>query len=244
MSPKTSICPHCNKEVKRIKHKDVAEGYKCLECDGNYILDAYGRPKKSMSDKGNVTIGFMALIAIIGICVYTCYPDDESKTADTTQEQSEAAPEQMKERTQAEMDTGYTRDFEEANDPAGESDNKQIKSKNIIGDWNYMNSRIMGGYRITGYHKLTIIRNGLGDYSYEIKTTTNDEMYGSSNTEYSSGNLKTEITNNEWYFSGGDYGKRGAYIVLSDDYYLEDYNPEYLMVKFAPNRGYDIIYER
>ena len=90
MSPKTSICPHCNKEVKRIKHKDVAEGYKCLECDGNYIMDPYGRPKKSMSDKGNVTIGFMALIAIIGICVYTCYPDDESKTVDTTQEQSEA----------------------------------------------------------------------------------------------------------------------------------------------------------
>lgn len=239
MSPKTSICPHCNKEVKRIKHKDVAEGYKCLECDGNYILDAYGRPKKSMSDKGNVTIGFMALIAIIGICVYTCYPDDESKTADTTQHYEGPAT------VTAKRSNIYGEDLREVNKPEpSQLDNKQIKSKNIIGDWNYMNSRIMGGYRITGYHKLTIIRNGLGDYSYEIKTTTNDEMYGSSNTEYSSGDLKTEITNNEWYFSGGDYGKRGAYIVLSDDYYLEDYNPEYLMVKFAPNRGYDIIYER
>ena len=90
MNTKINVCPHCNKEVKRVKHKDIEKGYKCLECDGNYIMDPYGRPKKSMSDKGNVTIGFMALIAIIGICVYTCYPDDESKTVDTTQEQSEA----------------------------------------------------------------------------------------------------------------------------------------------------------
>ena len=118
-------------------------------------------------------------------------------------------------------------------------------TKNIVGDWHYQKSQIMGDYRITADHKLTIIRNEAGDYSYKLKTTVRDEMYGGyPNTEYSSGNLKTDVIDEQWSFSGGDYGERGAYIVLNDNYYSEEYNPEYLMVKFAPNRGHDIKYER
>ena len=118
-------------------------------------------------------------------------------------------------------------------------------TKNIVGDWYYQKSQIMGGYRITADHQLTIIRHKAGDYSYEVKTTFRDEMYGGyPRTESSSGKLKTDVTNEKWGFTGGDYGERGAYIVLNDDYFSEDYTPQYLMVKFATNRGHDIKYER
>ena len=116
---------------------------------------------------------------------------------------------------------------------------------NTAGDWYYQKSQIMGGYRITGDHKLTIIRNGPGDYLYKLKVTVRDEMYGGHpKTEYSSGTLESTITNEKWYFSGGDYGERDAYIVINSEYFSENFEPKNLTVRFGTNRGSPINYKR
>ncbi len=50
-------------------------------------------------------------------------------------------------------------------------------TKNTVGNWHHQKSQMMGGYRISADHQLTIIRNGPGDYLYNLKKTVRDEMY-------------------------------------------------------------------
>jgi hypothetical protein len=70
----------------------------------------------------------------------------------------------------------------------------KIKGSNVVGDWYQEISRNMGGSQISAKTKLTIIRNGPGDYVYRLETTIVDEMYGGQpKTNYSSGSFEKDI---------------------------------------------------
>jgi hypothetical protein len=120
----------------------------------------------------------------------------------------------------------------------GSSNNPpQVDGTSIVGDWIHEKSRIMGGYKISSKTVLSIIRNGPGDYQYSLKTTIIDEMYGGQpKTEMSNGKLDKEVKEKKWRFSDGNFGERGAYIVVPKD----DFNngkPQFLSIRFSPGRG-------
>lgn len=119
-----------------------------------------------------------------------------------------------------------------------------VKGSNTIGDWYHSKSEIMGGYQIQQDTKLTIIRNGPGDYEYQVEVTTVDAYNGGiPNTEYSSGRFEEEIRDQKWRFSGGDFGDRGGYIEVPSDNW-KDYNPSEIYVRFAVKRGYPMTFKR
>lgn len=119
-----------------------------------------------------------------------------------------------------------------------------IKASNTVGDWYQEISRNMGGYQISAKTKLTIIRNGPGDYEYRLETTRVDAMYGGQpKTEYSSGRFEEDVKDNKWRFSGGDYGNRGGYIVVPSDNW-DDYKPSEITIQFASGRGNSMIFNR
>tara|TARA_B100001287_G_C22668420_1_gene523996 strand:- start:784 stop:1458 length:675 start_codon:yes stop_codon:yes gene_type:complete len=121
---------------------------------------------------------------------------------------------------------------------------KTVKGTNIIGEWHHEISKMMGGYRITSTSLLTIIRNGPGDYEYKVKQTTVDEMYGGNpKTSYYNGKLNGTVTDRKFRFSSGNYGERGGYIVVPEDYW-DDYNPENITINFDKNRGNTMIFSR
>ena len=118
------------------------------------------------------------------------------------------------------------------------------KSSNTVGDWYYEISRNMGGYQISLKTKLTIIRNGPGDYEYQLKETVTDAMYGGQpKNEYSSGKLEEYIKDNKWRFSGGKFGNRGGYIKVPSDKW-DDYKPYEISVHFASGRGNSMTFTR
>ncbi len=81
---------------------------------------------------------------------------------------------------------------------------------NTVGDWYHSISRNMGGYDITAFTKLTIIRTGDGAFEYNLATEVVDQMYGGNpKTEYSNGKLVNDAVDKRWAFSDGDYGERG-----------------------------------
>ena len=103
----------------------------------------------------------------------------------------------------------------------------------------------MGGYQISLSTKLTIIRNGRGDYSYIIEQNTTDAMYGNqTKTDRFRGKMEEGVnSNNEWPFIGNSYGERGAYIKVPDDRW-NDYKPSEIIVSFAQGRGNSMIFVR
>lgn len=119
-----------------------------------------------------------------------------------------------------------------------------VSSSNTVGDWYHSKSDMMGGYQIQQNTKLTIIRNGPGDYEYQVEVLTVDAYNGGiPNKEYSSGRIEGEIRDQKWRFSGGDFGDRGGYIeVPSDDW--KDYNPSEIYVRFASRRGHPMTFKR
>jgi len=119
-----------------------------------------------------------------------------------------------------------------------------IKCSNTAGDWYHEISRNMGGYQISSKTKLTIIRNGPGEYEYRLETTVVDAMYGGQpKTEYSSGRFEKDIKDNKWRFSGGAYGNRGGYIAVpSDDW--DDYKPSEITIQFDSGRGNSMTFNR
>ena len=119
-----------------------------------------------------------------------------------------------------------------------------IKGSNTVGDWYHEISRNMGGYEISQKTILTIIRNGPGDYEYQLKKRVRDAMYGGQpKNEYSSGKFEEIIKENKWRFSGGDYGNRGGYIEVPSDNW-DDYEPSEITVRFGRNRGNSMKFER
>lgn len=95
----------------------------------------------------------------------------------------------------------------------------------------------MGGFDISATTELTIRKDGPGDYKYQMKVTTIDEMYGGVPKQTnSSGSLNSkEIKNNEWKFVGGDLGERGAYIKIPENNWIS--SPGSITVYFASGRG-------
>lgn len=119
-----------------------------------------------------------------------------------------------------------------------------IKGSNTVGDWYYEISRNMGGYQISQKTILTIIRNGPGDYEYQLKETVTDAMYGGQpKNEYSSGKFEENIIDNKWRFSGGNFGNRGGYIKVPSDNW-DDYKPSEISVRFASGRGNSMTFKR
>lgn len=119
-----------------------------------------------------------------------------------------------------------------------------IKGSNTVGDWYHETSRNMGGYQITAKTKLTIIRNGPGDYEYRLATTIIDAMYGGQpKTEHSKGRFEDNIRDNKWRFQGGDFGSRGGYIAVPKDNW-DDYRPSTIKVYFASGRGDSMTFRR
>lgn len=67
----------------------------------------------------------------------------------------------------------------------------KLKTSNSVGDWICEIDKNVGGFNMSAKTKLKIIRNGPGDYEYQIQTTIIDEMYGSiPKTEYSNGKIE------------------------------------------------------
>ena len=52
----------------------------------------------------------------------------------------------------------------------------KVNGSNTVGDWYHEISRNMGGFQISAKTKLTIIRNGPGDYEFRLETTVVDAM--------------------------------------------------------------------
>ena len=121
----------------------------------------------------------------------------------------------------------------------------QLKTSNTVGVWHNTVSKNMGGYQISIFTELTIIRNGRADYSYILKQTKTDAMYGNQpKTESFRGKMEEGMnSNNEWTFIGGSYGERGAYIKVPDDRW-NDYKPSEIIVSFAQGRGDSMIFIR
>ncbi len=120
----------------------------------------------------------------------------------------------------------------------------KVKTSNTVGVWYHEISKSLGGYSISAKTKLTITRNGPGDYEYQTETSIVDEMYGGrEKTDRSSGIIEENIRNNKWRFSGGDFGDRGGYIEVPEDRW-DDYKPNEITVKFNSGRGNSMEFKR
>ena len=119
-----------------------------------------------------------------------------------------------------------------------------VQGANVTGNWYHEISKSIGGYQITAKTKLTILRNGPGDYQYQLKTTVVDAMYGGvPKDNYSSGRLGEEVSNNMWLFKGGDFGNKGGFIKVPSDNW-DDYEPSTITVYFSSGRGNSMIFTR
>ena len=119
-----------------------------------------------------------------------------------------------------------------------------INGSNTTGDWYNEISKIMGGYKISMKTKLTITRNGPGDYEYEVEETVIDEMYGGvPKTKKFSGSFEEDIVDNKWKFKDGSYGERWGYILVPEDNW-DDYKPDTIRVEFSGGRGDPMVFKR
>ena len=116
--------------------------------------------------------------------------------------------------------------------------------KKTVGNWYHEISRNMGGFQISANTKLSINRNGPGDYDYTLSTTVVDQMYGGQpKTEYSTGKLDGVIEDGKWKFITGDFGNRGGYIVVPSDEW-ENNSPTEITIQFASGRGNSMTFKR
>ena len=119
-----------------------------------------------------------------------------------------------------------------------------INGSNTTGDWYNEISKIMGGYKISMKTKLTITRNGPGNYEYKVEETVIDEMYGGvPKTKKFSGSFEEDIVDKKWRFKGGSYGESGGYILIPEDNW-DDYKPDAIRVEFSPGRGNPKVFKR
>lgn len=117
-------------------------------------------------------------------------------------------------------------------------------TKKTVGNWYHEISNNMGGFEISANTKLSIKRNGPGDYDYSIATTITDQMYGGQpKTEISNGKLDEVVENGKWKFLTGDYGNRGGYIVVPSDEW-ENNSPNEIEIEFESGRGNSMTFQR
>ena len=117
-------------------------------------------------------------------------------------------------------------------------------TKKTVGDWNHFTSKNMGGYQISMKTKLSINRNGPGDYDYSLSKIVTYQMYGGQpKTEYSTGKIDEIIDDGKWKFVSGNFSERGGYIVVPSDTW-EDDEPTELFIRFASGRGNSMSFRR
>lgn len=114
----------------------------------------------------------------------------------------------------------------------------------VVGTYNHQIVANLGGFNISAYTELTIRKDGPGDYKYEMTVTTMDDMYGGTPRQsHYSGNLESEgVVNNQWKFVGGDFGERGAYVLLPEEGWSTP--PKFIIVGFAEGRGDTMYFDR
>tara|TARA_B100000401_G_scaffold436679_1_gene380636 strand:- start:1031 stop:1525 length:495 start_codon:yes stop_codon:yes gene_type:complete len=134
--------------------------------------------------------------------------------------------------------------FGESETKKTEQDEITVNVKEISGDWYSEKSKVMGGYKITMKEILTITETSSG-FEYEIESTVIDEMYGGNpKTSIFNGIIKNDNSNKKLILSGsGSYAERGAYIVVPKDNW-EEGDGGSLVLKFAPNKGNTIYFNR
>ena len=117
-------------------------------------------------------------------------------------------------------------------------------TKKTAGNWYHEISNNMGGVQISANTKLSIKRNGPGDYDYSIVTTITDQMYGGQpKTEFSNGKLDEVVEDGKWKFLTGDYRNRGGYIVVPSDEW-ENNSPNEIEIEFESGRGNSMTFQR
>ena len=110
-------------------------------------------------------------------------------------------------------------------------------TQNIIGSFQHIKTRVMGGYRISQTSNLEISKNKKQEISYFVTTTVVDEYNGNvPRTEEASGVIK--LINNKYKFIGGSYGERGANILPNNKMNSK------VLISFAPRRGDAMLYEK
>jgi|688.fasta_scaffold09086_12 hypothetical protein len=110
-------------------------------------------------------------------------------------------------------------------------------AQNIIGSFQHIKSRVMGGYRISSTSNLEISRNEKKEIRYFVITTVVDEYNGSvPRIEETSGVIK--LINNKYKFIGGSYAERGAYILLNNKMNSK------VLISFAPGRGDAMLFDK
>jgi hypothetical protein len=110
-------------------------------------------------------------------------------------------------------------------------------TQNIIGSFQHIKSRVMGGYRISSTSNLEISKNEQKEISYFVITTVVDEYNASvPRTEETSGVIK--LINNKYKFIGGSYGERGAYILPNNKMNSK------VLISFAPGRGDAMLFDK
>jgi hypothetical protein len=110
-------------------------------------------------------------------------------------------------------------------------------AQNIIGSFQHIKSRVMGGYRISSTSNLEISRNEKKEIRYFVITTVVDEYNGSvPRIEETSGVIK--LINNKYKFIGGSYAERGAYIILNNKMNSK------VLISFAPGRGDAMLFDK
>jgi hypothetical protein len=110
-------------------------------------------------------------------------------------------------------------------------------AQNIIGSFQHIKSRVMGGYRISATTSLEISKNEQKEISYFVIRTVVDEYNGSvPRTEETSGVIK--LINNKYKFIGGSYGESGAYILPNNKMNSK------VLISFAPGRGDAMLFEK
>jgi len=112
-----------------------------------------------------------------------------------------------------------------------------VNAQNIIGSFQHIKSRVMGGYRISQTSNLEISKNKKQEISYFVTTTVVDEYNGSvPRTEEASGVIK--LINNKYKFIGGSFGERGANILPNNKINSK------VLISFAPRRGDAMLFEK
>jgi hypothetical protein len=127
-----------------------------------------------------------------------------------------------------------------------QDESKEGAGEKFVGEWQYENSKMMGGYRISGNYKLFINKTGPGKYGYKFELTIIDYMYGGHpKKEYSSGKLDSILTDEfKWKFTSGDFANRGGYIFIEDDVFQGDKKPDDFSVHFNEGEGDILSFKR
>lgn len=113
-----------------------------------------------------------------------------------------------------------------------------------VGYYRHDISKIIANARISITSILTVTEPTPGIFQYKMNVMTTDEMFGGvPKLKESSGDLNIDtIENNRWKLVGGDFGERGAYIVIPENGWQSI--PSKITMHFARGRGNSMEFVR